>query len=655
MRGPRDRRPDGETVVIVSGIVGVLRTDRAAVEPSLIESLTTSLTLRGPDARVTWCDGPVALGHTLLRTTCDREIDGPTGGPPFSLDGNAWIVADARVDACSQLASALDRHGEKTTGVSSASQLILRAYLRWGEACVEHLLGDFAFAIWDRRRRRLFCARDHMGIKPFYYAHLGPWLLVSNMLECLRGHPAVSTALNDLAIADFLLFGSNQDSATTAFRDIQRLPPAHSLTWSDAGLGLHRYWRLPIEEPVSYGRDRDYIDQFNDLAREAVSDRLRTDRVSIFMSGGVDSPALAAIASRLLRAETHAPAVRAFTLVYGSPNEDPDGYHAGLVARHLAIPIRYYVMDGRAAGGFAFATGTPEPMAPVTDGAPASRCRSEMAAHGRVAFFGEGPDNALLYEWRPYVSYLLRERRWARLVADAGNHLISHKRVPLLPTIPRMVRHAWTWPQHKPVFPPWMASEVVNRLQLRERWHTIHARSDAAHPVRPGAYASLLAPLWQSLFERLEPSYTGVALEVRHPFVDIRLLRFLLRVPVVPWCRDKYLFRQALRGVLPEAVRVRHKTPLDKNPSCDLVRRFGLPQAVPSPALSTYGDVRQLSQPRSARVAAVQADLRFVALSFWLRGLDSIRSIASGRPTLYTTPARHDEGTGAVTTVVSRT
>ncbi|GAC1456887.1 MAG: hypothetical protein PVSMB1_06610 [Gemmatimonadaceae bacterium] len=624
----------------MSGIVAVLRTDRAAVESDLIESLTESLTLRGPDAQSTWCDGPVALGHTLLRTTSDSKTD----GQPFSLDGNAWIVADARIDARRELVSSLDGNSEKSAYAASAAQLILRTYLRWGEACVEHLIGDFAFAIWDRRRQRLFCARDNMGIKPFYYAMVDDWLVVSSTLECLRRHPAVSNRLNDLAIADFLLFGSNQNSATTAFRDIRRLPPAHSLVWSDAGLGLLRYWTMPIEEPLSDVRDRDYIDQFKELAREAVSDRLHTERVSVFMSGGVDSPALAAVASRLLLPEARPSTVQAFTFVYGSPREDPEGYYAGLVAQHLAIPIRYQVTDERADGGLTFAAGTPEPIAPVTNGAAAWRCYREMAACSRVAFYGEGPDNALLYDWQPYVSYLVRERQWVRLLADAGKHLVSHKRVPLLPTIPRMVLDAWKSRQYQRVFPEWMASELVNRLQLRERWRTHHAKSDAAHPIRPRAHASLRAPLWQTLFEHLEPSYTGVPLEVRHPFVDIRLLRFLLRVPVLPWCRNKYLLRQALRGTLPETVRVRPKTPVSRNRDYELVRRLGLPQVAPSAALSTYGDVRKLSQPRPSTVAAVQADLRLVALSFWLRDVDSKRSITSDRPTHSSTHGRHGEG-----------
>ena len=113
-----------------------------------------------------------------------------------------------------------------------------------------HLLGDFMFAIWDNSRRQLFCARDHLGIKPLFYAHRGNAVVVSNALDCVRLHPAISHELHEPAIADFLLFGVNQDNGTTSFRDIRRLPPAHRIRWSPDGCRCQRYWTLPIEEPL---------------------------------------------------------------------------------------------------------------------------------------------------------------------------------------------------------------------------------------------------------------------------------------------------------------------------------------------------------------------------------------------------------------------
>src|SRR5262249_44601789 len=160
--------------------------------------LTQALSFRGPDAQQTWVGGSVAFGHTLLRTTHESECE----VQPLSLDGEVWIVADARVDARAELVRQLD--GPPELVEAPDVELILRASLRWGTACVEHLLGDFAFGIWDERSRTMFCARDHMGVKPFYWAHVGDWFLFSNTLACLRLHPAVTSVLNDLALADFV-------------------------------------------------------------------------------------------------------------------------------------------------------------------------------------------------------------------------------------------------------------------------------------------------------------------------------------------------------------------------------------------------------------------------------------------------------------------
>ena len=181
------------------------------------------------------------------------------------------------------------------------AELILRAYRVWGEQCVDHLLGDFVFAIWDAPRQRLFCARDQFGVKPFFYAQLGSLFLFSNTLDCIRQHPAVSNKLNDLAIADFLLFDMNQDPATTSFADIQRLPPAHTLT-CEAGPRLSSPLLDSFRRSARsfQARPKNTSSASCELLDTAVADRLRTHSVAVFMSGGLDSPTVAASAKRVL-------------------------------------------------------------------------------------------------------------------------------------------------------------------------------------------------------------------------------------------------------------------------------------------------------------------------------------------------------------------
>ena len=172
----------------MSGIVGIFQQDGAPIEPALLQSLVDFLAYRGPDAQDSWMETSICLGHTLLRTTKESLAE----RQPAGLEGRYWITADARLDGRTDLLAALDL-AESGIGHSVPdSELILRVYAKWGAACVEHLRGDFSFAIWDATTKQLFCARDQFGIKPFYYTIVGSVFIFSNTLDCIRKHPAVS-------------------------------------------------------------------------------------------------------------------------------------------------------------------------------------------------------------------------------------------------------------------------------------------------------------------------------------------------------------------------------------------------------------------------------------------------------------------------------
>ena len=308
--------------------------------------------------------------------------------------------------------------------------------------------------------------------------------------------------------------------------------------------------------------------------------------------------------------------------------------YAQEAARHLDIPIHFCVADERIGWAAPGDLNTPEPLETVTDRESDRRSYSDMAAHSRVFFHGEGPDNALRYEWKPYLTYLYGRRRWVRLVRDVVNHMWSHRRIPLVSTVPRMIRERQATEQYEAVFPAWLNPELVARLDLGERWRQGNSREAFQHPVRPSGYASLQSPLWQSVFESFEPSYTGVAMEARHPHADIRLLRFMLSLPALPWCRKKYIIRCATRGLLPEAVRLRPKTPLNGDPEYEQVQRYGMPPVFATPELSSYADLAQLSPEKTGQkttertVTSVQSNLRLVAFSYWLRDRQSVGAIS---------------------------
>ena len=595
----------------MSGIVGIVNLDGAPVDRSLLKTMTDYLAPRGPDAQDLWIDGNVGFGHTMLRTTWESKHE----HQPFSLDGQVWITADARIDDRETLVGELKAKGQEVVCAAPDVELILHAYHAFGEECVEHLIGDFAFAIWDGRIRRIFCARDQMGVRPFYYFQSGKTFVFSNTLNCVRLHPDVSDKLNDLAIADYLLFDMNQDKATTTFADIQRIAPAHSLAVSKDHCVSRRYWSMPIDEPVYYKHNSDYVDRFTELLTQAVRDRSRADWIGVHMSGGLDSSSLAAAACQLRR-----PAVAAFTHVFDHLIPDQERYYSGLVADRLGIPIHYTVCDDMVMDPEwdRRPYRTPEPSAYSVNRTYDLPVYRDLAEHGRVIFWGEGPDNALDYEWQPYLAYLARGRRWSRLTRDIFQHVLVHRRiVPMSAILSYGKRSAEE--AHEQAFPPWLDDEFASRTDARARWEATRSPAASLHPVRPLGFQSIDSTIWQRLFESFDPGFTEAPVEFCHPYVDLRLFRYMLSVPPLPWCRRKHLIRQAMRSILPEEVLRRNKAPLVESPTFNTVRRIGMRPMVPGEAILKYVNPRKVPGTMPNDASEFRLNLRPAILNHWLQ------------------------------------
>jgi len=156
--------------------------DGAPVDRQLLQRLTAFMAFRGPDEQGVWSEGEAGLGHALLRTTFEAELE----HQPFRLDHQVWIAGDIRLDGRTELIAALRAEAQPANSSAPDAELALQAYAAWGAACVEHLIGDFGFAVWDGRQRQLFCARDQFGVCPFYYAQLADAFVFGNTLACLR-------------------------------------------------------------------------------------------------------------------------------------------------------------------------------------------------------------------------------------------------------------------------------------------------------------------------------------------------------------------------------------------------------------------------------------------------------------------------------------
>jgi asparagine synthase (glutamine-hydrolysing) len=552
----------------MSGIVGLLNLDGAPIDRSLLERMTEFMTFRGPDDQQVWIEDAVGFGHTMLRTTWEAEYE----QQPFTLDREVWIVADARIDDRAVLAEKLGiaplpsfPFGKETKVITDV-ELILRAYLEWGDGCVDHLLGDFAFAIWDGRKQRLFCARDQFGVKPFYYSRVGNCLIISNTLNCIRQHPQVSSKLNEAAIGDFLLFGQNYNLETTTFLDIQRLPPAHTLSYAGDSLTTKRYWKLPLPELIRYKKSQDYIDHFQELMGKAVGDRLRQEKVGTYFSGGLDSTTIAATAVEFASQHSHPLDLQAFTTIYNSLIVDNERYYADIAAKSLGIPIHYQIgddyelFDGWDCPGFSL----PEPgIGPLEN--MAIEQGQKVASHSRVALIGYGGDEGLKGS---SVFELFLNQSPLEVIRDVSYCLIKYRIEPHWGSgLLAKLRNARSPKSTSPVYPSWLNSEFETRLDLPARWQKVwSAKPNPQISPRANAHYILNHPLWASVLECADPNVTQICLERRYPFLDLRLLNYLLALPYMPWCVNKALLRIAMKNSLPAEILNRPKTPLNQDP-----------------------------------------------------------------------------------------
>ena len=366
----------------------------------------------------------------------------------------------------------------------------------------------------------------------------------------------------------------------------------------------------------------------DDLADKAVSDRLRGGSVSIFMSGGVDSTALTAVASRVLRRQGIDQGVHAFTTTVDGLDRS-EAHYATLAADHLRV--RHSIGDG---GTSAYdpewhrrVIHTPSPIRYVTALTSDRGSYDEMERHSRVAFYGEGPDNALQYEWQPYLRYLKRTRRFGQLAGDVLRHVRHHRRLPLISLLPRILRARRDRGRWDLSYPDWLNRGLERRLSLRDRWEQVQNPPcpEFVDPVRPAAYCSFTGLEWEALFRSFDPEETGSTLDVRHPYVDLRLLRFMLSVPVVPWCRRKHLIRRAMRDSLPAAILRRPKSAMTGDADFEFARRAGLPPLVAASDLDRYVDIQRVPEPSRSGMIGFRADFRPRALNFWFANLQQAR------------------------------
>ena len=554
----------------MSGICGFFALDGGAAE---LGRMLAKLERRGPDATRQWRDGPVALGHTLLATTPEALVERL---PLTDAASGCTITADVRLDNREELIAALGQSDE--TRIIGDGELILRAYLEWGENCPKHLLGDFAFAIWDARAQRLFCARDHMGMRQLIYHHApGERFMFATEADAVVAHPGVSMRINEGRIADVLDDLEGIDFTSTLFEDVLRLAPAHVLIVSSAGVSVRRYWRLTAGPEVKLESDHAYEVAFLAVLTEAVRCRLRSaGPIGSMLSGGMDSGSIVALAAQLLAANGDGP-LRTFSATGPDSATCPESEAIQTVLGLKGIAaetIDYLALDHRLPKLWRLETETGEPF---DQHMTLVRAVYLLAREGGVKAVLDGAAGDVVLTSGNRVAAHLRQWRFRSAWRDARGEeafwkianyrfwsMLGGLWVAFVPNSVRRTRRrlAWRINDTKLGFSAPIDPNFARRVDLRGRRTTSRAfislddLTDAERRAEAISHPHLVAGR-----ERYDRTAATVGIEPRDPYMDIRVIQFCLSLPADQLQRGgwpKHLLRRAAKGLLPDSIRWRH-------------------------------------------------------------------------------------------------
>lgn len=556
----------------MSALFGIWRKDDAPQIEASLDAMERAAQDWQCDARGVWQDGRVGLGIRLLCVTPESAHErAPFAHPEFPqfvLTADAWL--DNRDALCDAFAIP---HAARAT--TCDSELILRAYARWGRGCAAKLRGDFAFALWDAQRRQWYCARDFMGAKPFFYFDAPQLFCFGSDIRAVLACPDVPNVLDEGMLAAYILAQSTitAEKRLTFYQAIFKIPPAHFLVVTRDAARLTRYWSPGDAPAVALASPDAYAEQARALLERAAQNSIRTPfRVGAHLSGGLDSTAIAILAARGLsrRGEPlngyswSPPPAR----VPIQTDADERAFIEMVCAQENIAP-RYleYSHADAAAVYTRDVTLIPREMALREEQVQDAAARDKV----RVLLSGWGGDEALSYSGRGYLADLFLQRRWSELVrqflqrlppnARGARRLRAGGRI-LYDQMLWMLMPDWIWRLHSSYPPQTLATAYIDPEFLREHRAAVLALRDALPRDYPSVRFTQITRLEHGhLTRRIESWATHGArhgIVYRYPLLDRDLVEFCLGLPPSLYFADgrsRAVFRRATRGILPEPLR----------------------------------------------------------------------------------------------------
>jgi asparagine synthase (glutamine-hydrolysing) len=543
----------------VSGIAGILHLDGSPADPALLREMTDALAHRGPDGAGYWTDGVVALGHRLFVTTTEAQRERQ---PHHDAAACLCLTFDGRLDNREELAAAIRGRGIALREDTDA-ELVLRAYEAWGEDSPRRLLGDFAYALWDGRERRLFCARDYMGLRPFHFVRAGSHFLFASELHALFRDRRVGAAPNEGMIAEYLAW-SITSQRETLFREVNRLPMAHCMSIDANGRSrTWRYWEPDYGRRSGCATDAEFADAFLDVLRASIRARLRSaGSVGSELSGGLDSSTVSVLAGEIAARESGSTIPwRTYSLAFPGLPCDETGWirdttalagFDGHVVGNAGLPPEYFATIVGKYGEF--------PGYPNNDPLLLGITGASRRDGGRVILTGQG-GNEWLEGSLAYLADLVKARQWrcAWRVAsgEAAASGCSPVRLLYRHAARPLLRRAIPALAVQPPMLPWLDAGLVARTGLLERIALDTQAPPRASFMQKEMHEIAFSGYQAHAFEAIDRVTSALGVEYRHPFLDRRLVEFCYGLPGEQRLRDgkpKTVLRNAMAGRLPGSV-----------------------------------------------------------------------------------------------------
>lgn len=591
----------------MSGIFGIYHPDNRAVKRKHLIEMSAIIAHRGPDGSDFWCQKNVGLGHLMLWTTPESLKE----KLPFSVDENNYVItADARIDNRQELIALL----KLENGNSIAdSEIILAAYQKWGSDCLSKLLGDFAFVIWNNTTKSLFCARDHFGVKPFYYLYqpeLG--FIFASEIKALLVYPGVKRQLNSGQIANFLELDFS-DRVITSYKNIFRLPPAHYCIVSAQGFKAERYWSLDPNREIKFNSDGEYAEAFKEIFIEAVRCRLRSAfPVGSHLSGGLDSSSITCVARKLLLEQNDLP-LHTFSHIFDDVTECDERQYINKVLEQGEITPHYNHADRFKPLSNLKNFWKYEDEAYVFPSYHYLWSINQAAQKAGVRIVLDGFDgDSVVWHGFERIAELASQGKWQQFVAEVGYTANNYQgsasviaRLYGLEQLPSLITN-WNWfgsiagIRQMHVNFGFSRKEMILQYILRPLWKDFKYKFFGQNKEQEQADCSLLIANsiqqednprsykeqkrerktalnsiskeqhYQNLndsdgvtsiaFEQADKCSSPYLVEMRHPFFDKRLVEFCLALPAEQKLYHGFgrvVMRRAMEGILPEEVQWR--------------------------------------------------------------------------------------------------